>query len=648
MAESVGSQWLFMSDVCKHCTNAGCLDACPTGALIRTEYQTVVLQPDVCNGCGLCVPACPFGVVDRDHLDGRAAKCTLCYDRLEDGLEPACAKACPTDSIVFGPHEELVELAERRVATLHRRGVDGAYLYGAGDEPDHDLAGGLGAFFLLTEPPERFGLPAEAESPVQENVVRRDGRGGRRRAARGGRRRVGVRDRTEGPVSGDDARARGETPRRRSARGASRPRGGGRPRTSTWPSRGPRGATPPGRSSTDATRSYGDVEPEDGEVAAANRRMRSGEMPGDLRGPFIKPPVWTWEVPVYFWVGGVASGSAFVALAADLAGDEWSAAVARKVALAAVLPAPVLLIADLGRPARFLNMLRIFKPRSPMNMGAWCLVAFTGVAAGAVGADLLGRPRTARRLGAVNALLGGYLGSYTGVLLAATAVPVWARSRIFLGPIFVSTATATGAAATRLTMAAAGQPEDHPTRRALGRLEAAAILTELTLSTVNERRLGRVGEVFSQGRPRRLFRTAKRLVGVGLALNVLGPRRFRTPVEHVASLLYLAGGLAFRFAWVEAGKASARDDEAVALMARGGTADEHLRTARSAAPPTARRSHPAPPLRRCARGAEPSAARACWWSACCGGPDCQRRRWVRTRSLSVGLRRPAASTATTR
>jgi formate dehydrogenase iron-sulfur subunit len=164
-------RWIFMSDVCKHCTNAGCLDACPTGALVRTEFQTVLLQADVCNGCGYCIPACPFGVVDRDHLDGRAGKCTLCYDRLEDGLEPACAKACPTDSIQFGPYEELVAHAERRVAELHRRGEEGAYLYGAGDEPEHDLAGGLGAFFLLTEPPERFGLPAEAESPVQENLV---------------------------------------------------------------------------------------------------------------------------------------------------------------------------------------------------------------------------------------------------------------------------------------------------------------------------------------------------------------------------------------------------------------------------------------------------------------------------------------------
>ena len=163
-------RWLFASDVCKHCTNAGCLDACPTGALIRTEFETVVVQPDVCNGCGYCVTACPFGVIDRDPYDGRAAKCTLCYDRLQDGLEPACAKACPTDSIQFGPYDELVDRARRRVVELHDRGLETAYLYGAGDEGADQLAGGLGAFFLLTEPPERFALPAHADSPIQANV----------------------------------------------------------------------------------------------------------------------------------------------------------------------------------------------------------------------------------------------------------------------------------------------------------------------------------------------------------------------------------------------------------------------------------------------------------------------------------------------
>jgi formate-dependent nitrite reductase membrane component NrfD len=324
---------------------------------------------------------------------------------------------------------------------------------------------------------------------------------------------------------------------------------------------------------------YVTPEARDADVAAANVRMRAGSTPDDLRGPFIKPPVWTWEIPVYFWVGGIASGSAFAALAADLAGDEWSASVARKVALGAVAPAPLLLIVDLGRPGRFLNMLRVFKPRSPMNTGAWCLMAFSVAASGAVALDLLGRRSAARAIGALNAGLGGYLGSYTGVLLAATAVPVWARSRVFLGPIFVSTATATGAAATRLMLAATGRrPVGHTTRIALGRLEAAAMLTELVLSAANKRRLGRAGRALSVGTPGRLFRAAEWLAATGVALNLLGPRRTTVVGQHVASFAYLAAGLAFRFAWTQAGEASARDDEAVALMARGRmTADERLR-----------------------------------------------------------------------
>jgi formate-dependent nitrite reductase membrane component NrfD len=317
-----------------------------------------------------------------------------------------------------------------------------------------------------------------------------------------------------------------------------------------------------------ADTSYAGTEPQPGEVAEANRRMRTGPVPPTLQGPFIKPPVWTWEVPLYVWLGGIASGSSFVALACDLAGDERSARTARGVALGAVIPAPLLLIADLGRPGRFLNMLRIFKPRSPMNMGAWCLAAFSTSLGATVGADLLGRRKAARAGGAVTAALGGYLGSYAGVLLAATAVPVWARSRLFLGPIFVSTATATGAAASRLAIVATGVPEGHPTRTALGTLETGAMLAELTLSSVNEHRLGRAGHVLQEGRAGTLFQSAKWLVRIGLGLRPLR-QRLGPNVHHVASVCYLAGGLAFRYAWVEAGKASARDDEAVVRMARG-------------------------------------------------------------------------------
>ena len=175
-------RWLMESDVCKHCTHAGCLDACPTGALFRTEFGTVVVQEDVCNGCGYCVPACPFGVIDRRDLprspedaplalpllgrkeDGRVWKCTLCYDRLKGGHEPACAKACPTDSIQFGEVDELRERARGRLAKLETEGWNGPRLYG--DDPD-DGVGGFGAFFLLLDEPEVYGLPPDPVVPTR-------------------------------------------------------------------------------------------------------------------------------------------------------------------------------------------------------------------------------------------------------------------------------------------------------------------------------------------------------------------------------------------------------------------------------------------------------------------------------------------------
>jgi formate-dependent nitrite reductase membrane component NrfD len=312
---------------------------------------------------------------------------------------------------------------------------------------------------------------------------------------------------------------------------------------------------------------YASVAPDPGEVAAANRRMRGAPI-ADIRGPFIHPPVWSWEVATYFWFGGMASGSAFVALACDAAGDHRSAAIARKVALGAVAPAPALLIADLGRPERFLNMTRIIKPRSPMNMGSWCLIAFSGSGALAVGCDLIGWPQAARGLGALTSLFGTYLGSYTGVLLACTAVPVWSGSRVILGPAFVATATATGAAATRLTLVASGLPNGHPTRRALGTIETASMLAELCLSAVGERRLGDAAEALRHGRPGAIFRTAKSLVVVGLSLRLIA-RRTGAREHDLASVMYLAAGLGFRLAWVYAGRASATDDAAVAAMGRG-------------------------------------------------------------------------------
>src|SRR5262245_48053152 len=156
-----GKAWLMMSDVCKHCTHASCLEVCPTGAIIRTEFDTVFIQPDVCNGCRDCIAACPYGVIEMDPETKVAQKCTLCYDRLQGGMEPACAKACPTQSIQFGPVIELREKAQKRLDTLHSQGVNEARLYGA----DESVYGGLNAFFLLMDEPEKYQLPT-AENAV--------------------------------------------------------------------------------------------------------------------------------------------------------------------------------------------------------------------------------------------------------------------------------------------------------------------------------------------------------------------------------------------------------------------------------------------------------------------------------------------------
>ncbi|SFD98674.1 formate dehydrogenase iron-sulfur subunit [Actinopolyspora alba] len=151
-------RWLMSSDVCKHCTHAACLDVCPTGALIRSEYGTVVVQDDVCNGCGYCVPACPYGVIDIHPDNGGAFKCTLCQDRLGSGLAPACATACPTESIQYGPLDQLRQRAEQRLEQLHEQGMTEARLYG---QDPTDGVGGDGAFFLLLDEPEVYGLPPD-------------------------------------------------------------------------------------------------------------------------------------------------------------------------------------------------------------------------------------------------------------------------------------------------------------------------------------------------------------------------------------------------------------------------------------------------------------------------------------------------------
>src|SRR5438552_327860 len=156
-------RWLMMSDVCKHCVQAGCLEVCPTGAIVRTEFDTVVIQQDVCNGCRDCIAACPFGVIDINEDTKTAMKCTLCYDRMSNGLTPACAQACPTASIQFGPIDQLKKTAQTRVQTLQSQGEKGAYLYGADDK----MLGGLNSFYLLVDKPEVYGLPSNPQLPTR-------------------------------------------------------------------------------------------------------------------------------------------------------------------------------------------------------------------------------------------------------------------------------------------------------------------------------------------------------------------------------------------------------------------------------------------------------------------------------------------------
>ena len=164
-----GEAWLMMSDVCKHCQQASCLEVCPTNAIVRTEFDTVYIQQEVCNGCRNCISACPYGVIGFNEKTGTVHKCTLCYDRLQAGMQPACAKACPTESIRFGPLDDLHRIADTRLATLHSQGVMRANLYGR--DPD-GVYGGLNAFFLLMDKPEVYRLPnrENAVLPSRNNI----------------------------------------------------------------------------------------------------------------------------------------------------------------------------------------------------------------------------------------------------------------------------------------------------------------------------------------------------------------------------------------------------------------------------------------------------------------------------------------------
>jgi len=303
--------------------------------------------------------------------------------------------------------------------------------------------------------------------------------------------------------------------------------------------------------------------------------------------PVIHGPHWRWPIVFYFVLGGLAGGSAVLAAAARLAGGSWARPVVRAgryLAFLAVLPGPLLLIVDLGRPERFHHMLRVVKLRSPMSLGVWGLIAFSLTAflnalRQAVEDGLLGRTnrlaRLVRRLpdrglAVASALPAFFLAGYTGVLLAATAVPLWARNALLLGPLFLCSALSSAAAALALLVRGAGPAAQA--RHALARVEQAALAGEVVLLEAVQRRSGTlVGRPLRDGWEGRAYRGARAATALALTLHALVrflPRRWRTPVTGLASLLALAGTFLLRSAMVFGGRRSADDPAATFAITR--------------------------------------------------------------------------------
>ena len=477
-----------------------------------------------------CVPACPYGVITADKGGGGTAhKCTLCYDRLKGGLEPACAKACPTDSIQFGPIEELRARAQTRVDALQQRGCEGARLYGdpGGVGATHGVQS-LRSFFLLLDEPNVYGLPAAPKLPSR-NVGP-----GLLASFAAGALLVGA---TALALMGRKMREALERTGYRASLAA---------------------------------------EYTDGHAPSLQNPV--GEplsKPSYFGLPAIKKPEWGWYVPACFFIGGTAAGAYISSSVADMVGrraDRPYIVAGRLVALFGVLASLPLLVADLGRPDRFLNMLRVFKPRSMMSTGSWALTAFGGFSGLAVGVEVL-RVLSARWpllrvlivplrvvswFGVLPAM---YVGSYTGVLLSATNVPLWAGNPFLMGPLFLSSAMSCGLAANRVGARFCGPVHPSGARR-YARAEHRVLIAELVITIASALMLRGLAKPLLTGRWSRFYLVGSLGSGIlaPLLLERLGLRGgFWT---FVSSILVLVGGASTRLAVTEAGKESADDPHA--------------------------------------------------------------------------------------
>jgi formate-dependent nitrite reductase membrane component NrfD len=304
--------------------------------------------------------------------------------------------------------------------------------------------------------------------------------------------------------------------------------------------------------------------------------------------PVIHKPHWKWLIIVYFFLGGISGASYVIASLAHLFGpnqDRRIARAGRYLSFATLLPCPVLLVLDLGQPKRFLNMLRIVKFRSPMSVGTWGLLLFSAFSTAstvvqAAQDGLLGQGRAprlvaalpARGIAATGTPFGFFLAGYTGVLLGATAVPLWAKNALLLGPLFLSSALSTATSAITLLLAVV-PGTDRATLERLERLERITLATELGLLAASRANLGPTAKPLLEGRTGQLMRYGT--VGAGLVVPLLlnarpqhdkpGRRRARTALT---SLLVLGGGFILRYAVVVAGNASADDPQATFEMTR--------------------------------------------------------------------------------